>query len=1339
MKSLVVSLCLVLAVGAAHAVDCLSDWPEEADPLAVSQKLTDLFLSTRPERYKPVGHSGKLPYSDGKVPYAVVSLWVNALECAHLTGDVQREQALIRLFDDFLPGGPKHHMNPKPYHVDDNIFGALPYEIYLLNRDPRCLTMGAYYADTQWTPPCEGSLTERHALPKEVQEANWKAGYTPQTRFWIDDMYMIIAIQSQAYRATGDRRYIDRTAKEMCLYLDKLQLKEGPAKGLFYHAPDAPFVWGRGAGWMAAGMAMVLKFLPEDSEFRPRILAGYRDMMAALLRFRRADGLWGQLVNEPETWTETSGSAMYAYAFVAGVRRGWLDAATYGPAARKAYLALCAKLDRHGNVPGVCMGTGKRNDHQFYLDRPRIDGDPHGQAPMLWICAELLQERRGDEYVVVDLKDGPNAKAYPVRRSATGPDPKDSRCRTTELWLRRVAAGSFTMGSPADEPGHDFFGKETEHRVTVSKPYYIGVFEITQKQYELVTGLKPSHFSGLTLPVENVSYADLRGRTAGAAWPRAKSVDPDSFFGKLRRRTGLAFDLPTEAMWEFACRIPADADLDRIARHSGNCPLGDGLPLYMSAMVGTYEPNALGLYDMLGNVAEWCLDWYQDDLGAAAATDPSGPDRGLYRTIRGGSYFPDEFSSGPKCCRTAFRTYDNIARTTPETRLHTWGFRAAMRPGEAVAADNDAPIPPPERSPLFVKHVDAESGVESWLLRPGFLDFNQQGIYFTADSMTEDGRFLFFWASKDEGEWSTTTPRPARRPALADLKFGEVYDLKDFPPGIPYLDVKADKIYGIDRSGVHCRDLLADPQKDILVCPLPAELKDGKGNPLSRLATHITLTRDRRHAFLDTSDGTTCSRPGLLDLKTGAFKPWRSEDINLNHGQICPTDDGLAIVACDGCWDFARRELTAEQLAAAGFSPTKGSLMSNVPRPKDLPYPRLWLCRADGSLRMVPPRIQGYATHENFTKDGTGMTFCGGDRGFPASGLHLHDVATDVQRLVVPYGAEHGGLSPDNRFAAFDLPSHSSWRGNWWRVGFWDRDTHRGIWIHTKMPTYRLWTGPSRIHPDAHPSFACGGRYVVTTLYDAQKRMNVSLTSVEHLKAKLAALPPLEPKRFPIAWDPSARTDVPYEYEFDSRRQVEECRVAAPMCGRTMCPTTAYAVEATVGGETRRLAVTALPGQCWRNMVLRFRVPEGTTALTLVADVTERFEMRDTVTCDNLFAGKVEPEHPFGVADRRFELEVGEALRGRPVKLEWRLRNRSGKPLADVARATAYRADGTEIGRLFVPALAGAYPDEKTRFLFGADVIPAETAKLVLDVAGEGAFLTTRLVLREAATLGAGL
>jgi rhamnogalacturonyl hydrolase YesR len=142
---------------------------------------------------------------------------------------------------------------------------------------------------------------------------------------------------------------------------------------------------------MAAGAAELLRSLPASHPQHSRILAGYQKMMAALLAHQDTKGLWHQLIDKPGSWPETSGSAMFTFAMVTGVKNGWLDAKIYGPAARKGWLALVGYLDTDGNLREVCVGTNKGDSEQFYNDRPRAVGDLHGQSPMLWTASALLR------------------------------------------------------------------------------------------------------------------------------------------------------------------------------------------------------------------------------------------------------------------------------------------------------------------------------------------------------------------------------------------------------------------------------------------------------------------------------------------------------------------------------------------------------------------------------------------------------------------------------------------------------------------------------------------------------------------------------------------------------------------------------------------------------------------------------------------------------------------------------------------------------------------------------------------------------------------------------------
>lgn len=380
----VVALAAIGCVTSRVRIAEFADWPTGADPATVSRRLSEQFLSTVPEAYKPVGcDTARASYGSGKIMYCTASLWAHGLECARLSGDKELEKRLLEKFWPIL--GEKKDLAPKPGHVDNSIFGALPLEVARLTGCKASLDLGLRYADLQWSAPDERTVNPQN-FPQEEQQRLFADGYTPETRFWIDDMYMITFLQVQAYRATGDLKYLSRTAKELALYIKKLQRPDG----LFDHAPGVPFVWGRGDGWVSGGLTLLMRYLPKDDPNYPAVRKGYEKMMAGLLENQRANGLWGQLVDDPGSWDETSGSAMFAYGFVTGVKLGILDRATYAPAARKAYLALVGKLDAHANLADVCEGTVKKNDRAHYLARPRVNGAPYGQAALMWICNALL-------------------------------------------------------------------------------------------------------------------------------------------------------------------------------------------------------------------------------------------------------------------------------------------------------------------------------------------------------------------------------------------------------------------------------------------------------------------------------------------------------------------------------------------------------------------------------------------------------------------------------------------------------------------------------------------------------------------------------------------------------------------------------------------------------------------------------------------------------------------------------------------------------------------------------------------------------------------------------------
>ncbi|MDD2600927.1 MAG: formylglycine-generating enzyme family protein, partial [Kiritimatiellae bacterium] len=268
------------------------------------------------------------------------------------------------------------------------------------------------------------------------------------------------------------------------------------------------------------------------------------------------------------------------------------------------------------------------------------------------------------EYMVVDLSGGTNAASYTVS-AYTNEVPggvTDDRYKTTSLLLRRVPAGTFMMGDESTL-GASF-------SVTLTKDFYAGVHQVTQEQWYRVMGTKPSKLKdNPSYPVDQVSYNEIRGTAAGAGWPASTAVDETSFIGTLRIKTGLSgFDLPTEAQWEYACRAgtatyyndglsgSSDDQLKVLGWYTGN---SGG----RAHSVGQKTPNTWGLYDMHGNVWEWCLDWYVDPL--VSGYDPKGAESGSTRVMRGGSW------SGPAAgCRSAYRN-----RGMPQAFAHNIGFR----------------------------------------------------------------------------------------------------------------------------------------------------------------------------------------------------------------------------------------------------------------------------------------------------------------------------------------------------------------------------------------------------------------------------------------------------------------------------------------------------------------------------------------------------------------------------------------------------------------------------------------------------------------------------------------
>lgn len=297
-------------------------------------------------------------------------------------------------------------------------------------------------------------------------------------------------------------------------------------------------------------------------------------------------------------------------------------------------------------------------------------------------------------YCIVDLKSGKTEYLDKIPLGGWSDEYKKGL-----MPFRLIPAGVFMMGSPIEESGRS--QNETYHKVVITKPFYISVFELTEKQYSVLMGAV-----GDTCRAKLLSYAEARGADYSNywnvtpteyCWPSSKGVASSSVIGRFRKLTGKAnADLPTEAQWEYACRAqsitPLNIGTDAVesmmnitGRYKGNSSDGRGDAAYVThTHVGCYKPNAWGLFDMLGNAQEWVVDAYADDLGNKECRDPEGSANvkivstdgtsrcASLRVVKGGGYYQD--------CGTY--VYDR------DRRAGLFQCRAASRDGQWSGPDN---------------------------------------------------------------------------------------------------------------------------------------------------------------------------------------------------------------------------------------------------------------------------------------------------------------------------------------------------------------------------------------------------------------------------------------------------------------------------------------------------------------------------------------------------------------------------------------------------------------------------------------------------------------------------
>jgi unsaturated rhamnogalacturonyl hydrolase len=215
---------------------------------------------------------------------------------------------------------------------------------------------------------------------------------------WLDDLYMSVPALAQMGALTGERKYFDDAVKQIVQFSERMFVAE---KGLYMHGwiqgmePHPIFHWGRANGWAIMAMTELLDVLPADHPGREKVLSLYRAHVRGIAATQGGAGLWHQLMDRPDSYLETSASAIFTYCIARGINAGWLDARAYVPVASLGWNAVAKQVNERGQVENVCVGTGMGFDPMFYYYRPVSVYAAHGYGPVLLAGAEMIKLRQG--------------------------------------------------------------------------------------------------------------------------------------------------------------------------------------------------------------------------------------------------------------------------------------------------------------------------------------------------------------------------------------------------------------------------------------------------------------------------------------------------------------------------------------------------------------------------------------------------------------------------------------------------------------------------------------------------------------------------------------------------------------------------------------------------------------------------------------------------------------------------------------------------------------------------------------------------------------------------------
>jgi formylglycine-generating enzyme required for sulfatase activity len=356
---------------------------------------------------------------------------------------------------------------------------------------------------------------------------------------------------------------------------------------------------------------------------------------------------------------------------------------TIGSQSTDAFIGIVMELQKNGLLEesssqqiarSILTRSASREQEVLYrtatlYEELYVEQDALGSDGLKWLFHQIFTNSQQERFLetlhaLLSQRELHLPELYqpsPLLWLKLAPEPITNSLGMKLIW---IPAGTFMMGSPANEKG--LSGDEWQHEVTLTQTYYLGMTPVTQSQYQQVMGENPSYFQGTKIkafsshhPVENISWDDA------AEFCRRLSELP------AEKAVGRVYRLPTEAEWEYACRAGSKTaySFGESSESLGDYAWFDGNSNNQTHPVGEKKANAWGLYDMHGNVWEWCSDWY-DGYPEGAVSDPAGPQGGSDRVYRGGC-----FIGVAALCRSGFR-YGRV----PSYRFNGLGFRVALSP-----------------------------------------------------------------------------------------------------------------------------------------------------------------------------------------------------------------------------------------------------------------------------------------------------------------------------------------------------------------------------------------------------------------------------------------------------------------------------------------------------------------------------------------------------------------------------------------------------------------------------------------------------------------------------------